>query len=75
MGGGDDKTLSWDGAKAVGANDGEGNSLQDLENEKNSSTEFVKFEYGKGSESGIEPEGNEAIDDLVNQLQTLDNAG
>jgi hypothetical protein len=75
IGGGDDKTVSWDDAKAVGANDGEGNSLQDLEDEKNSSTEFVKFEYGKGSESGIAPEGDKVIDDIATQLQTLDNAG
>jgi hypothetical protein len=75
IGGGDDKTASWDDAKAVGANDGDGNSLQDLENEKNSSTEFIKFEYGKGSESGLAPEGNETIDDIATQLQTLDNAG
>jgi hypothetical protein len=75
IGGGDDKTVSWDDAKAAGANDGEGNSLQDLEDEKNSSTEFVKFDFGKGSENGLSPEGNEAIDDIVTQLQTLDNAG
>lgn len=75
IGGGDDKTVSWDDAKAVGANDGDGNSLQDLEDEKNSSTEFVKFEYGKGSESGLAPEGDETIDNIATQLQTLDNTG
>jgi hypothetical protein len=74
MGGGD-KDASYLAALEAGANDGEGNSLQDLENEKNTTTDFVKFKFGKGSESGIEPEGNEAIDNIATQLQTLDNAG
>ena len=72
----DDKTtISWDDAKSVGANDGSGNSLQDLENEDNTATQFVKFKFGQGSEKGLAPEGGESINDIIDGLKVLDNAG
>jgi len=72
---GGDKTISWDDAKAAGANDSEGNSLDSIENEENTTTQFAKFEFGKGGANGLAPEGEEAIDDVVAGLKALDNAG
>jgi hypothetical protein len=68
-------TLSWEQAKEAGANDGNGNSIQDLEGEENTTTQFVKFKFGQGSAKGLSLEGGESVNDILDGLKVLDNAG
>ena len=68
-------TISWEQAKEAGANDGQGNNIQDLEGEENTATQFIKFKFAKGDAKGLESAGAESINDIIDGLKILDNAG